>query len=339
MHFFDQIAALHWVHQNISAFGGDSNNVTIIGQSAGAFSINALVASPLTKGLFAKAIAESGGMFSADGRAQNLTDAERNGEAFLKKTGAATMEELRHLSADSLLTASASFVASPVIDGYVLPKDVYTIFSNDEQNDVPLLTGWNKSDGFPAANIPDAASYVKEAKNKYGTLADAYLQAFPGTTEDDIRKSLFALDRDNSFAWQAYTWASLQTAKGHHSAYVYLFSQTAPGEEKWGAFHSSEIPFALHNLYTWKEDWTDADKKLADRMSDYWVNFARTGNPNGVSLPQWTAYNTSENKVMVLKAEAQTMQPIAVTKEFQFLDEYQRSCARRKSKKLIQRER
>ncbi len=320
--FLDLLAALHWVHQNISGFGGDPNNVTLIGQSAGAFSVNALVASPLAKGLFSKAIAESGGMFSADGRAASLRDAEQKGKAWAQKTGAASIDELRKLPADSLQKLSASFTASPVIDGYVLPKDIYSIFTNDEQNDVPVLTGWNKEDGFRSASV-DSATYLSEAKEKYGALADAYLEAFPGGSKEVIGNSLFALNRDNSFAWQAYTWARLQTTKGHHPIYLYLFSQTVPGEEKYGAFHSSEIPYALNTLYTWKNNWSDADKKLADIMSDYWTNFAKTGNPNGASLPAWAAYQSSENKVMVLKDDEQAMQPIEANKELQFLDRYQ----------------
>ena len=319
----DQLAALHWIQKNIKAFGGDPDNVTIVGQSAGAFSVNALVASPLAKGLFKKAIAESGGMFSADGRAFDLKTAEKNGEEFLQKAHAASIEDLRKMPADSLQKLSASFTSSAVVDGYVLPEDVYTIFSKHEQNDVAVLAGWNADDGFPSSNIPDSKTYAEQAKEKYGALANEYMQAFPGNSENEISKSLFALNRDNLFAWQAYTWANLETTKGHNNVYVYLFKHVSPGEEKFGAFHSSEIPFALNNLQTWNLNWTDADKHLADIMSDYWVNFARTGNPNSASLPQWEPFNPSENKVMVLDIDEQSMQPIAAKNEFDFLDKYQ----------------
>ena len=321
--FLDLLAGLRWVKNNISAFGGDANNVTIIGQSAGAFSVNALVASPLAKGLFKKAIAESGGMFSADGRTISLKNAEESGEALMQKINVSSIEDLRKIPADSLQKVSASFAASPVVDGYVLPENVYDIFNSHKQNDVPVLTGWNADDGFPPDSLPDSVTYSKQAKEKYASLSDEYLKAFPGNTPDEIHKSLFASGRDNLFAWQAYTWAKLETTKGYNNAYVYLFKRTAPGEEQFGAFHSSEIPFALDNLQTWNLNWTDADKQLSNVMSDYWINFARTGNPNGSSLPEWNSFKNSDENIMLLDVNKQSMQPIAVKDEFNFLDKYQ----------------
>ena len=320
--FLDQVAALHWVQNNIEAFGGDPNNVTIIGQSAGAFSVCALTASPVAKGLFKRAIAESGGMFISNDRIQNLQTAEKNGEALAQKLHANSIEDLRKIPADSLQKLSGDFSAGPVIDGYVLPKDVYSIYTDHQQNDVAILNGWNADDGFPP-NVPNPSEYSDQSKKKFGSLANEYLKAFPGNSSAEVAKSLMAFNRDELFAWQAYTWAKLQTAKSKNPVYVYLFKRTSPGEKQYGAFHSSEIPFTLNNLQTWNLNWTNADKKLADVMSDYWVNFAKTGNPNSSALPEWKPFNTSENKIMNFDVDAQSMQPIAVKSEFDFFDKYE----------------
>lgn len=316
---FDMIAALKWVRTNIAAFGGDPANVTIAGQSAGAFAVNYLMASPLAKGLFEHAIAESGGSFNP---AQSLKDAEAAGARFAQAQRAQTLAQLRAMPADKIGAGRGG--ASPIVDGYVLPGQAYSIFSEGRQNDVPLLTGWNADDGVSFASPPTAEAFRAQAQRNYGDLADTFLKAFPANTDAEAAASQRALNRDPGFAWQGRTWARLQSKTGRSKVFLYYFDRTAPGtaeQTKYGAFHSGEIAYALNTLARWDRPWTAVDRKLSEEMSTYWVNFAKTGDPNGRGVPAWPVFTRADERSMKL---GETLEPIPTPAraELDFFDQF-----------------
>ncbi|HEY7387608.1 MAG TPA: carboxylesterase family protein [Bryobacteraceae bacterium] len=317
----DMIAALEWVRKNISAFGGDPAKVTIAGQSAGAFAVNYLMASPLAKGLFQRAIAESGGAFNGS---LSLKEAEVAGEKLAAMHAARNIAELRGIPSDALLPKERGNRAGPIVDGYVVPREVYATFAEGRQNDVPLLTGWNQDDGVSFGEPPKADAFRAQAKRNYGGLADSFLKAFPADTDAEAARSQHALARDQLFAWQGRTWARLQAKTGKSKIFLYYFDHTAPGmpeQTKYGAFHSSEIPFALNTLAEWDRPWTATDRKIAEQMSAYWVNFAKNGDPNGPGLSRWPAYMREDERSLRLGEKIEPI-PLPSAAELDFFDQY-----------------
>ncbi len=301
----DQVAGLEWVKKNIAAFGGDPNNVTIAGQSAGSMSVNCLVASPLCKGLFKRAIAESGAEFLASHEMQTslLNQAEEAGVRYAQSFHVNSVAELRKIPADELLKKPLAS-RGPIVDGYVLPQSIANIFAAGKQNEVGLLTGWNENDGVIFGKMKNAEDFKKQAEQLYGTDAARFLQLYPADSDEEAAASQAAVSRDMIFGIQNYTFANLQADHSRYQTYLYRFARRLPARGdyvKYGAFHTGEVAYAYDNLdFVHRCPWEPVDHELAKTMSSYWANFASTGNPNGNGLPVWPAYNTKDFQTMVL---------------------------------------
>lgn len=307
----DQVAALQWIRDNIASFGGDPENVTIAGQSAGSMSVNALVASPLAKGLFHKAIAQSGGLLG--GRfVSDKVIAEKNGLDFQQKIKAGSLAAMRALSADSLQRAAeqaGGMRFGLILDTYVLPADIYAAFEKGQFNDVPVMTGWVPGDGALFGNnktTKEAHLIAAQSRYKDEQKRARYLTLFPGQTDEEATRSTELNNLLNFAGLTAYNWARFSK----NPVYLYEFNRVPPAKENFpdfGSFHTADVPYALHTLHKWNRNWTQKDRSIELQMSMAWIQFVKTGSPNKTAFTEWKPYDKKEASVMVFGDEVKTV--------------------------------
>ncbi|MGB9424436.1 MAG: carboxylesterase family protein [Candidatus Acidiferrum sp.] len=332
----DQLAALKWVRGNIGVFGGDPDNVTIFGESAGSLSVGALMASPLTKGLFRRAIGESGAFFGSRLTLKSRLETEKADVEFAKNAfGTDSLEALRAKpAADVLQVASKQDIPRfwPNIDGYFLPESVEALFAAGQQAHVPLLAGWNLDEGeYESIFGKDAATpekFATRVRALYGANADGILKFYPATTAAQAKRAAQDLAGDRFIAFGTWKWMELQLKTGEAPVYRYRFDETLPvakGESESAdhepvAPHSAEIEFVFQALASKDLSWRPRDEKLSGLMGCYWTNFAKTGNPNGEGLPEWPEYKPKAYEVMHLSGDSHAV-PDERRARYEFLDQ------------------
>ena len=321
------IAAMQWVRENIKRFGGDPNNVTIFGESAGSMAVSLLMASPMARGLFAKAIGESGGAFSTNPQQNATLEArEQRDQAWAETLGAKTLADLRAMPADDLLAATKKPGAprfSTVVDGRVLTEPVPDTYAAGKQAHVPLLAGWNRDENASLAKGMTAEKWKQWAAEHFGDRAAEFLKLYPGETDEQAQRSAIDYGSDAFIAFGTWKWIEAQRKTGDAPLYRYHFELPAPPSEYhpgWFTFHSDDIEYVFGTLDTRPDaEWRPEDREMSAAMMDYWTNFAKHGDPNGPGVPEWPKYG-DDREILHLNIPI-TAAPSTVEARYEFLSQ------------------
>ena len=328
----DQILGLKWVQANVAKFGGDPAKVTVQGHSAGGQAVSMLAASPLAKGLFRGVIAESGANFAppqdqafAGSNFQTPRFAEANGEAWLKSLGAKSLAEARALPAATVEKAQRNPGAPrfwPSIDGYVLTADQVKLYKAGKFNDTPILVGDVSDEGAAfGRRAIEPAAFETEIREGYGKHANEILAAYAHSTPEQATRAATLLRSDTGFDWHQYTWARMQTGYGKNKAWMYWFDKPSAANPN-GSGHGQEVAYVFGNLGVGgRAQPTAEDRALSDRMQTYWINFVKTGDPNGPGAAPWPAFTADKPQAMRFGADPGPAQ-VANLERLKVLDGY-----------------